>query len=117
MESFLNKLIVCSNNAQTTFLKTSRDFDIRYQKTVLRDNTLSLSLQNEVDFYYICFVKSFDEVIYKLDDDASKPSKINFRLNENEDMFKTSTLECVKQCIAKKHADRKFSLFAFVSIH
>ena len=113
----MSKLIACPNSARTTFLETSQDLDFRYQKAALRGDTLPSSPQDEVDFHYICFVKSSDGVIYELDGDASGPSKTDFRLDENEDMFETSALECVKQCIAREHADGKFSLLAIVPMN
>ncbi len=95
-------------------LESSTDLEILYRKAALRDNTASSPAEEEVDLYYICFVKSSSSLFYEINSNANRPIITNVTLEEDQDLLKLSALEYVKRCIARSEEDVYFSLLALV---
>ena len=91
------------------------NLDIIYEKIVLRDITTFSSTHDEIDLHYMCFVKSFNDSIYEMNDDINKSIKTNITLKHDENMLIISTFECVKYCVVKENNDELFNLLTFVS--
>ena len=100
---------------QENLFNNSTNLDAIYKKVVLRDIITSLSTHDKVDLHYICFVKLFNDLIYKINDDINESVKINITLKHDENMLIVSTFKCVKYCVIKKNNDKLFNLLTFVS--
>ncbi len=114
LEFLLSKLCACSSSEREILLNDSTDVETVYNKAALRGSTLPSSIEDEVDLHYVCFIKSSNNSVYEMNDDANEPVQTDITLKQKENMLKTSALECVKRCIARENADMKFSLLALV---
>ncbi len=95
-------------------LESSTDFETIYWKTVLYNNTAPLPAEEEIDLYYIYFIKSLNSLVYKIDNNANRPVKTNIILGEDQDLLELLIFEYIKRYIARSEGDIYFSLLALV---
>ncbi len=95
-------------------LESSTDLKTIYRKAALCNNTVSLSTEEEVDLYYVYFIKSLSNLVYEINSDANRLVKTDVILGEDQDLLELSALECVRRCIARSEGDIHFSLLALV---
>ncbi len=114
LNSLLSNLVTSFSSEREALLESSTDLETLYRKAALRDNTASSPAEEEVDLHYVCFVKSSSGLFYEMNSDANGPIITNVTLEEDQDLLKSSALECVRRCIARSEEDVHFSLLALV---
>ena len=95
-------------------LEQSSELETTYQEAALRGSTAAPALGEEVDLHYICFIKSRNGAVYEMDGDAAGPIETGIQLNEGDDLFEASVLECARKRIAKAGAEGSFSLLGLI---
>ncbi len=71
------------NSEREALLESSIDFKILYRKTIFRNNTASSPAKEEVNLYYIYFVKSSSSLFYEINNNVNKPIITNIILEED----------------------------------
>ena len=113
--SFLSHLCARFIYEQKNLFNNLTNFDAIYKKVALRDITTLSSTHDKIDLHYVCFVKSFNNSIYKMNDDINELIKTNITLKHDENMLIVLTFKCVKHCIVKKNNDELFNFLTLVS--
>ncbi|KAJ9666301.1 ubiquitinyl hydrolase 1 [Coniosporium apollinis] len=97
-------------------LEDSDELEAAYKAVALQgDSEVPTDPEAEVDFHYVCFVKSdADSHIYELDGDRKGPVDRG-SIGTNEDLLSERGLEVVKQFIEREEGQNlNFSLMALV---
>jgi ubiquitin carboxyl-terminal hydrolase L3 len=72
--------------------------------------------KTEVDFHYICFVKSpNDGRLYELDGDRSGPVDRGLVLGPGEDVLAPGAVDVIRGYMEREHGNANFSLMALVN--
>jgi ubiquitin carboxyl-terminal hydrolase L3 len=79
------------------------------------DTEAPVNPEEEVDFHYICFVKSTTNGhLYQLDGDRKQPISLG-AMPSDEDMLSDNCLNAIRRMIASEGDNINFSLMALVS--
>lgn len=94
-------------------LEDDEQLEASYKVVALKGDTKAPeSPEDEVDFHYICFVKSQkDGHLYELDGDRQGPVDWGY-LETEDDLLSEKALACVKEFIQRTARDVGFSLLA-----
>jgi len=95
-------------------LEISLDFEIIYLKVVIRDNTILLATQEEINLHYICFIKLSKEFIFKIDSDINKLHNTSILLKQKKNILCIFVLRYIKQYLAKNKTNINFCFFALI---
>lgn len=69
--------------------------------------------EEEVDYHYICFVKTQDNHLYQLDGDRKRPIDLG-SIAADEDVLSDKCLDVIRAMIKQEEGDVHFSLMALV---
>jgi ubiquitin carboxyl-terminal hydrolase L3 len=73
--------------------------------------------QEEVDFYYVCFVKTENSRVYEMDGDRKGLIDKGVKLKPEDDMLSEAGIGVVKEYIERESSDNiSFSLIVLVEI-
>jgi len=98
-------------------LENSKELESVYVAAAMKGDTPApTNAEDEVDFHYVCFVKSNrDSHIYELDGDRICPIDKGITIGSNDDMLSEGGLSIVREFIQRKSGDGSgFSLMALV---
>ncbi|KAH9891447.1 ubiquitin carboxyl-terminal hydrolase, family 1 [Xylariomycetidae sp. FL2044] len=94
------------------YLESDQTLESAYEEVELRGNTEPPDPEDEVDFHYVCFVKSHEDGrLYELDGDRKGPVDWGV-LGPEEDVLSELALRSVRQFIQRVGLDLGFSLLA-----
>ncbi len=97
---------------RATTLEDDEELEAEYRAVALQGDTQPpANPEDEVDFHYICFVKSHkDGNLYELD--GSRKGPVNWGPVTEDDMLSKECLRVVKEFIGSVAKDMGFSLLA-----
>jgi ubiquitin carboxyl-terminal hydrolase L3 len=97
-------------------LEDSTELESIYNKAAIQgDSLVPTDAQEEVDFHYVCFVKTEDCRIFELDGDRKGAIDRGVNLAAEDDMLSRASLSLVQDCIdPEKGGNIGFSLMALV---
>jgi len=99
-------------------LENSEFLEDAYRTVAMQgDSAVPDNPEDEVDFHYICFVRSIEnQHVYELDGDRSGPVDIGLIMGEDEDMLGPGMLAHVKEFMRRyEHENIIFNLMALVT--
>lgn len=78
------------------------------------DTEAPANAQDEVDYHYICFIKSHENGhVYQLDGDRKQPIDLG-PMAVDEDVLSDKCLDVIRSMIASEEGNMNFSLMALV---
>lgn len=94
-------------------LEANEDLEKAYHAVAIQGSTAPLNAEDEVDYHYLCFVKSDDGTcLYELDGDRMGPIR-RVSLPPNSDLLSAPILKVIKSyLLAEEGASLEFSLMA-----
>jgi ubiquitin carboxyl-terminal hydrolase L3 len=97
-------------------LEDSEELESIYNEAAMQgDSLVPTDAQEEVDFHYVCFVKTEDCRIYELDGDRKGAIDKGVSLAAEDDMLSRASLRLVQDCIDREGGRNiGFSLMALV---
>jgi ubiquitin carboxyl-terminal hydrolase L3 len=100
-------------------LEDSIELESIYNKAAMEgDSIVPTDAQEEVDFHYVCFVKTEDCRIYELDGDRKGAIYRGLDLAAKDDMLGRASLNLVQDYIDQERGENiGFSLMALVQTH
>lgn len=98
-------------------LKNFKDLESAYKAIAMQDNSkVSLNAEKEVDFHYICIVKSHrNSYLYELNGDCRELLNTEVMLNTHEDVLSAEGLSLVRKYIECESENVNFSLLVLAS--
>ena len=98
---------------RATFLENFQELEDAYRTAALQgDSTPPENPEDEVDFHYICYVKSRTGRLYAMDGDKQGPEDMDVRLHEEDDLLSEKALSAVRRAIQQGEGNVNFSLMA-----
>lgn len=99
-------------------LEESAELEKAHTTVALKgDSTVPESAEAEVEFHYICYVKSQkDGRVYELDGDRKGPIDTRVELSEGEDVLCEKVLGLVRKYVDDASGNPNFSLLALVDL-
>jgi ubiquitin carboxyl-terminal hydrolase L3 len=97
-------------------LEESTELESIYKKTAMQeDSSVPIDAQEEVDFHYVCFVKTENSRVYEMDGDRKGPINKGVKLKPEDDMLSEAGIDIVKKYIERESSDNiSFSLMVLV---
>jgi ubiquitin carboxyl-terminal hydrolase L3 len=97
-------------------LEDSTELESIYNEAAMQgDSLVPTDAQEEVDFHYVCFVKTDDCRIYELDGDRKGAIDRGVILAAEDDMLSGAILSLIQDCIDRERGENiGFSLMALV---
>jgi ubiquitin carboxyl-terminal hydrolase L3 len=102
--------------ARALLLEDSKDLETAHREAALQgDSTVPENAKDEVDYHYVCFVKSKKTgQLYELDGDKKGPIDLG-RIDVEEDVFGDRGIEVIRNYITDEEGGHTgFSLLALV---
>ena len=93
-------------------LEGSEHFEEIYQNVILCGETAAPPAGEEVDLYYICFIKSADSSVYKMDRDTNGLVKTGVILGKDKNLLEMPALGYMQRYIARGGDNINFTLLA-----
>lgn len=118
--SLANLLADCVSlapNHRALALEASKELKSAHAKTAMQeDSTVPDNAEDEVDFHYVCFVKSHKNGhLYQMDGDRKGPIDRGLLLGPEEDILAEGGLSVIREFIRReKGGNPQFSLLALV---
>jgi len=106
-------------NDVAQMIENNDSLDQAYAEVAQKGNTQApLDAEEEVDYHYICFVKSHKNGhLYQLDGDRPRPIDLGRMGGNNSDVLSDQCLDIIRGMIASENANMIFSLMALVNKH
>lgn len=103
-----------STTGRSLVLENSSELERAYAAAAaLGDTTPPANAEDEVDFHYVCFVRSqATGKLYELDGDKHGPLDSGILLSETEDLLSPSALDVVREFIGRSEGNLNFNLLA-----
>jgi ubiquitin carboxyl-terminal hydrolase L3 len=119
-ESLLARFIAAFQTRQpqecAKILEDSIELESIYKEAAMQgDSIVPTDPQEEVDFYYVCFVRTEHSRIYEMDGDRKGPMDKGATLKPEDDMLSEAGIAAIKEYIQRESSmDPNFSLMALV---
>lgn len=94
-------------------LENSAELEEAHKNAAQQGSTAPPSLEEEVDYHYVAFVKGKNNRLYEMDGNKNGPIDKGVLLKEDEDLFSEGGLSLVRQFIQREQGGNpNFSLMA-----
>lgn len=98
---------------RSLFLENFQELEDTYRVSALQgDSAPPENAEDEVDFHYICFIRSRRGQLYRMDGDMEGPVNLGIHLDEENDLFCEEALSAVRTAIKQGGGNVNFSLMA-----
>ena len=117
LANLLKSCLFLNSQDRAQVLEDSEELESVYKMAaVLGDSAVPDNSEEDVDFHFVCFVKSLKNGhIYELDGDQKGPADRGLLLRPDEDMFAEGGLNIVREFIQRENdVNFNFSLMALV---
>lgn len=108
----------CTPQDRVSALEASEDIEAAYSEFAHQGASVVPDAEDEVDFHYICFVKSHNTgKLYEMDGDKKGPVYKEVTLGKEEDVVSDSSLRVIREYIGlEKGSNLNFSLMALAPV-
>ena len=116
LSKLLDASVTLEPEARALLLEDSKELEEAHRSAAIQgDSAVPENAEDEVDYHYVCFVKSNkDDHLYELDGDKKGPIDMG-AMPEGEDMLGPKALAAVKTYIkGEEGGNEGFSLLALV---
>ncbi|KAG6358168.1 hypothetical protein INS49_014052 [Diaporthe citri] len=102
---------------RSSYLENSLELERAYMEVAVQGiSTVPENAEDEVDYHFVCFVKSHrNGHLYELDGDRKGPIDRGLVLAPEEDMLASGGLSIVREYIEREHGNCAFGLMALVN--
>ncbi|KAK0199200.1 ubiquitin carboxyl-terminal hydrolase [Desarmillaria ectypa] len=116
LAALLDKVVPLDPVERARALEDSKELEEAHARAAAQGSTAAPNANDEVDYHYVAFVKSFkNNQLYEMDGRKKGPVDKGIKLKGNEDLFSEGGLSLVKEFIKREQdGNPNFSLMALV---